>query len=109
MTWIASWCITRHETFGNSISANLVSINPARSGASGSYSATMRVPPQRLDRKSTRLNSSHLGISYAVFCRAMHPFPTRRSSDLVIQIGEVERFIGERLNDLDRILVHHPP
>src|ERR1035441_10858099 len=24
--------------------------------------------PQILDRKSTRLNSSHLGISYAVFC-----------------------------------------
>src|SRR5256885_10614045 len=24
--------------------------------------------PQRLDRKSTRLNSSHLVISYAVFC-----------------------------------------
>src|SRR5262245_52706232 len=38
------------------------------------------------DRKSTRLNSSHLGISYAVFCfaspRALHSFPTRRSSDL---------------------------
>src|SRR5947199_1471026 len=32
----------------------------------------LRVPPAtigpRLDRKSTRLNSSHLGISYAVFC-----------------------------------------
>src|SRR2546426_4985676 len=28
-----------------------------------------RVPPgQRSDRKSTRLNSSHLVISYAVFC-----------------------------------------
>src|ERR1035441_5938000 len=26
------------------------------------------VGSQRLDRKSTRLNSSHLGISYAVFC-----------------------------------------
>src|SRR5262245_44983723 len=26
------------------------------------------VSPDRLDRKSTRLNSSHLGISYAVFC-----------------------------------------
>src|SRR5471030_2002847 len=26
------------------------------------------VPPPRRDRKSTRLNSSHLGISYAVFC-----------------------------------------
>src|SRR5688500_16772470 len=37
------------------------------------------------DRKSTRLNSSHLVISYAVFCRArraLHSFPTRRSSDL---------------------------
>src|SRR5262245_36981434 len=36
------------------------------------------------DRKSTRLNSSHLGISYAVFCptRVLPPFPTRRSSDL---------------------------
>src|SRR5205814_10453127 len=30
--------------------------------ASGSWS------PRRRDRKSTRLNSSHLGISYAVFC-----------------------------------------
>src|ERR1035438_8863942 len=27
-----------------------------------------RVPISVLDRKSTRLNSSHLGISYAVFC-----------------------------------------
>src|SRR5258705_8933860 len=27
-----------------------------------------QVLPLRLDRKSTRLNSSHLGISYAVFC-----------------------------------------
>src|SRR5690606_32259775 len=36
------------------------------------------------DRKSTRLNSSHVKISYAVFCgrRALHSFPTRRSSDL---------------------------
>src|SRR3712207_8554301 len=25
-------------------------------------------PPQDLDRKSTRLNSSHANISYAVFC-----------------------------------------
>src|SRR5690625_2262895 len=39
----------------------------------------------RLDRKSTRLNSSHVAISYAVFCRphpALPSFPTRRSSDL---------------------------
>src|SRR5690348_794031 len=43
----------------------------------------------RSDRKSTRLNSSHPSISYAVFClkctcdhRALPSFPTRRSSDL---------------------------
>src|ERR1039458_2052210 len=43
----------------------------------------------RVDRKSTRLNSSHLGISYAVCCFKVHgynrdlpSFPTRRSSDL---------------------------
>src|SRR5262245_2931161 len=45
-----------------------------------------RVIAEKEDRKSTRLNSSHLGISYAVFCfvshHALHPFPTRRSSDL---------------------------
>src|SRR5688500_16140501 len=42
--------------------------------------------PSSLDRKSTRLNSSHLVISYAVFCsrrpRVPPSFPTRRSSDL---------------------------
>src|SRR5690606_10862267 len=40
-----------------------------------------------LDRKSTRLNSSHVKISYAVFCLSrdhqdLQSFPTRRSSDL---------------------------
>src|SRR5436305_651853 len=35
------------------------------------------------DRKSTRLNSSHVRISYAVFLPARSPFPTRRSSDLL--------------------------
>src|SRR5690349_22222345 len=30
---------------------------------------TMRIPPGgKIDRKSTRLNSSHVEISYAVFC-----------------------------------------
>src|SRR5882757_10096853 len=28
----------------------------------------IRCPPRRRDRKSTRLNSSHANISYAVFC-----------------------------------------
>src|SRR5699024_7768393 len=34
------------------------------------------------DRKSTRLNSSHVSISYAVYLRALYHVPTRRSSDL---------------------------
>src|SRR5690349_9290961 len=46
------------------------------------------------DRKSTRLNSSHVEISYAVFClygdhRDLHSFPTRRSSDLPLRFRAV--------------------
>src|SRR5690242_21366687 len=36
------------------------------SGALTTFCA--RVPSRRKDRKSTRLNSSHMSISYAVFC-----------------------------------------
>src|SRR3712207_8814576 len=46
---------------------------PARGGhASGERASLAGEPahthPQPLDRKSTRLNSSHANISYAVFC-----------------------------------------
>src|SRR2546426_7644726 len=37
-------------------------------GLHSSAGAVPRRPPNRRDRKSTRLNSSHLVISYAVFC-----------------------------------------
>src|SRR5688500_8464988 len=76
-----------------------------------------------VDRKSTRLNSSHLVISYAVFClkkqnrgraarrtrprpsdaerrahaHALPPFPTRRSSDLLPQQRVDEAMHLERL------------
>src|SRR5438270_835998 len=53
---------------------------------SPSPSGSRFVLGSRLDRKSTRLNSSHRQISYAVLCsravRALRSFPTRRSSDL---------------------------
>src|SRR5256885_2263072 len=42
--------------------------NGALSGARGIRGSHRNRGPGRLDRKSTRLNSSHLGISYAVFC-----------------------------------------
>src|SRR5258705_4922299 len=41
------------------------------------------VDQRHLDRKSTRLNSSHLGISYAVFClkKKKQPAHTLRAHD----------------------------
>src|SRR5947199_7439030 len=39
-----------------------------RSGAARSTGRPARCAWSERDRKSTRLNSSHLGISYAVFC-----------------------------------------
>src|SRR3712207_8417115 len=37
-----------------------------------------RVPHVKRDRKSTRLNSSHANISYAVFCLQKTPILSRR-------------------------------
>src|SRR5436190_527105 len=37
-------------------------------GRGRALAAAHRLRPRRLDRKSTRLNSSHTVISYAVFC-----------------------------------------
>src|SRR3712207_8787233 len=48
--------------------------------------ALLRQPEGRVDRKSTRLNSSHANISYAVFClkkkKTTVQLYTYRSSDL---------------------------
>src|SRR5262245_65323692 len=41
---------------------------PQTPGTSADNSRARPRPPGVTDRKSTRLNSSHLGISYAVFC-----------------------------------------
>src|SRR5690606_41483641 len=39
-----------------------------RDGRAGDGQHRLRLPSQQADRKSTRLNSSHVKISYAVFC-----------------------------------------
>src|SRR5256885_10739880 len=44
----------------------------------GKRYARRAVAARGLDRKSTRLNSSHLVISYAVFCLKKKKTPTRR-------------------------------
>src|SRR3989442_11904242 len=38
-------------------------------------------PPRRPDRKSTRLNSSHVRISYAVFCLKKKKIPNLRQQE----------------------------
>src|SRR5262245_64697263 len=63
------------RTFGEGVSANGaigrrrgLTAEPV-SGGEGQRARRSGDPPAALlDRKSTRLNSSHLGISYAVFC-----------------------------------------
>src|SRR5256885_13165188 len=49
--------------------------------------------PEQRDRKSTRLNSSHLVISYAVFCLKKKK-KTERQQDIVIQ-HQSNRSIGD--------------
>src|ERR1035441_10801859 len=57
----------------NGISSSVISAPEGAcecSGSGGRWSMPLDLPsrpPPSLDRKSTRLNSSHLGISYAVF------------------------------------------
>src|SRR3989442_2480702 len=52
------------------------------------------VPEEQLDRKSTRLNSSHVRISYAVFCLKKNIVQRMREPPVV------ERRLGRR-RDLD--------
>src|SRR5437870_6748851 len=52
------------SSFCTTFSASLCGLN----SGFGSKSKTNTSCPRKRDRKSTRLNSSHVAISYAVFC-----------------------------------------
>src|SRR2546422_496758 len=52
---------------------------PASSWSTAADWVTFQADPQRTDRKSTRLNSSHGYISYAVFCLKKKKKPTSTS------------------------------
>src|SRR5947199_4744640 len=59
-----------HSTYGVQEAARLYfgkDIGQVNAGEAAVLAALPK-EPEALDRKSTRLNSSHLGISYAVFC-----------------------------------------
>src|SRR2546429_2373194 len=57
----------RYETAAE-VQGRFQSAVRARPGARGSFPANRWLGSFRVDRKSTRLNSSHGYISYAVFC-----------------------------------------
>src|SRR5258705_140862 len=48
-------------------------------------------PGRRADRKSTRLNSSHLGISYAVFCLIINTLLRRFAMSIITPKSKVLR------------------
>src|SRR5438045_7365308 len=79
--WLGFGCgahSTRDGVRWKNISSTAEYIETVGRGASPAVDARCLTPDERLgdalftglrlDRKSTRLNSSHLGISYAVFC-----------------------------------------
>src|SRR5437899_8309888 len=69
--------LTNEELVGRAIKGHRDEYMIATKFARGMDDAT----PGDLDRKSTRLNSSHLGISYAVFClKKKRPTAGKRSS-----------------------------
>src|ERR1035441_10761743 len=57
-------------------------------GAFIKYLRVKLLPRTELDRKSTRLNSSHLGISYALFClKKKNPQYRAKLSALLAFVG----------------------
>src|SRR3712207_7749043 len=50
------------------LEGTLTTRGSSKCGAGSSDCFAFRTPPSYADRKSTRLNSSHANISYAVFC-----------------------------------------
>src|SRR2546427_2951855 len=77
--YLAGWCVEFRDLSGKVIATTVTSgvaidmdgsnyvITGVPAGPAGTYTICEVLPPNR-DRKSTRLNSSHSQISYAVFC-----------------------------------------
>src|SRR3989454_2262790 len=70
---VADWRLARAERHVRRASQPSVLVHPGRAARASDAGLKPRRPPRdaaqaEIDRKSTRLNSSHLVISYAVFC-----------------------------------------
>src|SRR5260221_6615847 len=73
-------------------------------------SATPVMSVRKLDRKSTRLNSSHTVISYAVFClkKEQHTFELQPHIDIVYRLQVVKKHVAYRRDALACYLAHRP-
>src|SRR5690348_17930838 len=61
-----------------------------------------------LDRKSTRLNSSHPSISYAVFC--LKKKTDRLQSSTTVMFSKTENiWQNEGWQGIEQVLMHRPP
>src|SRR5215510_11315814 len=70
---------------------------PDRRGGPAAGQRAGRRPPRprlRQDRKSTRLNSSHVAISYAVFCLKKKIFPTSSAIVRLLEINDFPAVVG---------------
>src|SRR5438045_6358724 len=67
--------VARHDIAASARQLKALFARAASPAFSGNGSASR-------DRKSTRLNSSHLGISYAVFCLKKKITKTKRANDI---------------------------
>src|ERR1035438_8982150 len=66
----------------------------------------------RTDRKSTRLNSSHLGISYAVFClkkNTLTVFAIQRGDKAGIRLKHNNSRLRKEFTGLDYFTIRQPP
>src|ERR1035437_10588940 len=61
-------CVRFRRTFFRHDRTVVLPVNTGAAGVDEFSRRTIRQPRDEVDRKSTRLNSSHANISYAVFC-----------------------------------------
>src|SRR5699024_11318321 len=59
-------CLVHAQLVG--VSGTARKDNPVELSVAGAFGRGIRLRGRTVDRKSTRLNSSHVSISYAVFC-----------------------------------------
>src|SRR5699024_11872525 len=69
-TWLTGLFVSVRIALSAPVLPRKIQMSPVRadSAASASVIPSAVTPAPLLDRKSTRLNSSHVSISYAVFC-----------------------------------------